>query len=124
MFRFIRKMLNRLRGVPLVLACLAGCAGEVTTDCDTVLAECVAACPENQAPGATARDACEAGCQTEHSLCVVPVPEYATSCLMHPDNASYVCNGEPAPGGLASGRVCTYLGEWSDPAHPQHWQCQ
>lgn len=74
MFRFFRKALNRLRGVPLVLACLTGCAGEVTPDCDNLLVECVASCPENLAPGATARDSCEAGCQAEHSLCVVPIP--------------------------------------------------
>ena len=76
-------MTNRFRTLisSLLASCLlAGCYGEAEPErsreeaCKLAYDDCVAVCPENLAPGATARDSCLASCSAEHSLCVVPPP--------------------------------------------------
>jgi hypothetical protein len=82
----------------LVLTACYGVAEDPTLPpCDQARAECFDACPVNVAPGATARDSCEAACNTEHGLCVVPVPpapEHAAVCIVVA-GGTYECDGAP-----------------------------
>ena len=128
--RFFRRFLNRLRGVPLVLACIGACAcsvqgGQVTETpdpCAEVAEVCLSSCPENLAPGATAKDSCEASCLGSMSAC--HEHPFAEHCFMAPDQASYYCDGVPDPRTIAVGRACAYLGLSDLPSAPQHWICK
>jgi hypothetical protein len=120
---------NRFRGVPLILACLAlpGCyMGETETEapdpCLDVAEVCLAACPADSAPTYTQGSSCEASCRGALSACYEhPI---ASHCYMDPDQVSYDCDGTPAPGGIAAGRTCEYLGLSGRPDAGQHWICK
>ncbi len=111
--RSIRRLINRLRGVPLVLACLAAsaCTGQVASDpaadpCADAALACYDACPANEAPGATAADSCRASCNGTLSACHEhgpALPELACErvgenhgCASSGCWATYQCNRDPS----------------------------
>jgi len=78
----------------VLVSLLSGCAGETTVSdpCDTAYVECVSVCPENQVPGATAYDSCEASCRAEHTLCEAPPPPHVPVCIVV-SGGRYECDG-------------------------------
>jgi hypothetical protein len=81
----------------LVLTACYGATDPAAPPCDQEREECLAACPVDTTPSGSAQDACEAACNTEHSLCVVPVPpapEHAAVCIVVA-GGTYECDGVP-----------------------------
>jgi hypothetical protein len=83
--------------ISLVLTACGTAADPTLPPCDQARAECFDACPVDTSPSGSAQDACEAACNTEHGLCVVPVPpapEHAALCIVVA-GGTYECDGVP-----------------------------